>query len=122
MRSRAWMFCSARFSALLPPSACSWHCSGQRDGVGVRLYVHGHIHLDRNHWNCIGQAQCAVPRKQESAVATLARGQCRSLQAWQDHPEGGLVAGDDRKECRHGADHAVHVHIQVIGANLFNTM
>ena len=22
MRSRAWMFCSARFSALLPPSAC----------------------------------------------------------------------------------------------------
>ena len=24
MRSRAWMFCSARFSAPVPPSACQW--------------------------------------------------------------------------------------------------
>jgi cytochrome P450 len=31
------------------------------------------------------------------------------------------VAGDDCKQRRHGADHAVHVHIQVVRPNLSNT-
>ena len=51
MRSRAWMFCSARFSASVPPSACR-DKFGQN--VSARRCPHSHdrIILGRHHQCC----------------------------------------------------------------------
>ena len=104
MRRRAWMFCRARFSGPLPPSACA-STSHAASALGCPAFMTG-PHAMQGLLHCLHGA------------VLQARGVHSSPAARQAHPEAGREAGDGGKQRGHGLDNAVDLDVQVVRPDL----